>query len=313
MKKKILVVGGAGYVGGYLVDLLKINNDYHVRVFDKLIYEDDYLKDVDFVYGDIRDKDLLNSNLSWADVVIWMAALVGDGACEIDHSLTYQINTESVNFLCKNFKKEIIFFSTCSVYGVNENIIDESAATNPLSTYAKTKYEAEKFIKENNGMIFRLGTLFGIGDKFSRIRLDLVLNILTLKAVLEKEINVFGGDQYRPLLHVKDAAKAIELSLNKYTPGLYNLHFENFTIRDIAKEILKILPNTKINYIDKKFQDLRNYRVDGKLVRDILNFNPLYNLKYGINEIKFLIENSRIKNPSNIRYTNVEYLKNNEI
>lgn len=313
MKKNILVVGGAGYVGGYLVDILNDNSLFNVRVFDKLIYEEDYLKDVDFVYGDIRNEKLLNQHLLWADTVVWIAALVGDGACEIDHELTYEINTQSVEFLCKNFNKEIIFFSTCSVYGVNNDIIDEKAKVNPLSTYAKTKLDAEKFIIENNGMVFRLGTLFGTGDKFSRVRLDLVLNILTLKAVLEKEITVFGGQQFRPLLHVKDAAKAIELSINNFVPGLYNLHFDNFTIKDIAMKILDILPNTKINFIDKKFQDLRNYRVNGDLIRKVIKFNPTLDLIDGINEIKYLVENSRIKNPNNIRYTNVEYLKNNEI
>ena len=312
MKKNVLVVGGAGYVGGYLVDLLLASKNFNVRVFDKLLYEESYMKDVDFIFGDVRDYNLIDNHLKWADTVIWIAALVGDGACEIDKQQTYQINTETVKHLCKVFKKEIIFFSTCSVYGINDNLLTEDSKTNPLSTYAISKLEAEKFIKENNGIIFRLGTLFGVGDKFSRIRLDLVLNILTLKSVLEKKITVFGGEQYRPLLHVKDACQAIMLAIYNFIPGVYNLHYDNYTIKDVALIIQKEINGTQIEFIDKKFQDLRNYRVDGTRVKNKLNFKPYYDLKYGIKEIKFLVENNRIKDPGNIRYTNVEYLKIND-
>lgn len=312
MKKNVLVVGGAGYVGGYLVDLLLASENLNVKVFDKLLYEESYMKDVDFIFGDVRDYNLIDNHLKWADTVIWIAALVGDGACEIDKQQTYQINTEAVKHLCEVFKKEIIFFSTCSVYGINDNLLTEESETNPLSTYAISKLEAERFIKENNGIIFRLGTLFGIGDKFSRIRLDLVLNILTLKSVLDKKITVFGGEQYRPLLHVKDACQAIILAINNFIPGIYNLHFDNYTIKDIALIIQKEINGTQIEFIDKKFQDLRNYRVDGTRAKNKLNFKPYYDLRYGINEIKILVENNRIKDPSNIRYTNVEYLKIND-
>ena len=312
MKKNVLVVGGAGYVGGYLVDLLLASENLNVKVFDKLIYEESYMKDVDFIYGDVRDYNLIDNYLKWADTVIWIAALVGDGACEIDKQQTYQINTESVKHLCDVFKKDIIFFSTCSVYGLNDNLLTEESETNPLSTYAISKLEAEKFIIKNKGIIFRLGTLFGVGDKFSRIRLDLVLNILTLKSVLEKKITVFGGEQYRPLLHVKDACQAIMLAIDNFIPGIYNLHFENYTIKDIALIIQKEINGTQIEFIDQKFQDLRNYQVDGARAKNKLNFKPNYDLRFGINEIKFLVENNRIKDPSNIRYTNVEYLKIND-
>ena len=107
--KNILVVGGAGYVGGAVVDLLKVN-DFNVRVYDLLLYEDHYFKNVDFIFGDIRDKEKLAISIEWADVVIWIAALVGDGACDINKDVTYQINTEALKVLT-NFKdKRTIFF-----------------------------------------------------------------------------------------------------------------------------------------------------------------------------------------------------------
>ena len=112
---KVLIVGGAGYVGGGIVDLLGENHE--VKVYDSLIYEESYRKDVPFIYGDIRDQDLLKQQLNWADAVIWLAALVGDGACAINPKLTFEINANCLSWLKKNFQGRIVFLSTCSVYG----------------------------------------------------------------------------------------------------------------------------------------------------------------------------------------------------
>ena len=213
----ILVVGGAGYVGGGIVD--KLSKDHEVTVYDSLIYETSYRKKVNFILGDIRDSSKLNSILNDFDVVVWLAALVGDGACAINPELTYEINTESVRNLVQNFEKKIVFLSTCSVYGAQDGILTEASDTNPLSEYASSKLQAEEYLKDSNALIFRLGTLFGISDEFSRVRLDLVVNILTAKALIDKKISVFGGDQWRPLLHVNDVSNAIShcLSTVSYT------------------------------------------------------------------------------------------------
>ena len=203
----ILVVGGAGYVGGGIVDKLK--QTHNVTVYDSLIYEESYRKDVNFVYGDIRNHNKLLPLLKENDAVIWLAALVGDGACSINPELTFEINSESVKFLANNFDKRVIFLSTCSVYGAQEGLLDESSTINPLSEYASSKVQAEQYLSDSNAIIFRLGTLFGISDEFSRIRLDLVVNILVTKALTEGKLTVFGGEQWRPLLHVVDVANAI--------------------------------------------------------------------------------------------------------
>ena len=137
-----------------------------------------------------------------------MAALVGDGACSINPELTFEINSESVKFLAENFKKRIVFLSTCSVYGAQDGILDETSSINPLSEYASSKVQAEEYLQNSDAIIFRLGTLFGISDEFSRIRLDLVVNILVTKALTEGKLTVFGGEQWRPLLHVNDVANA---------------------------------------------------------------------------------------------------------
>ena len=307
---KILVVGGAGYVGGAITDLLlKKNKNYNVIVYDNLLYEEDYLKPCNFVFGDIRDNKKILPYYKWADVVIWTAALVGDGACSINPDITIDVNVKPVKFLEKNFNKKIIFFSTCSVYGAREGILDETSPTNPLSVYAHSKLQAEKILSKKNCLIFRLGTLFGIGDFFSRIRMDLVVNTLVAKAIYKKEITIFGGEQYRPLLHVKDVARAVELAIRSKKKGIYNLHNKNLVIYKIAEKIKKTFKKLKINKISMKFEDLRNYRVSSKKAIKELKFKPKYDLRYGIEEIKKLLNQNRIKDIDNPKYINQAYLK----
>ena len=241
----ILIVGGAGYVGGGIVDKLK--EQHNVTVYDSLIYEESYRKDVTFVNGDIRDTNKLLPLLDHADSVIWLAALVGDGACAINPKLTFEINSESVKFLVENFKKRIVFLSTCSVYGAQDGLLDENSSVNPLSEYASSKVRAEEYLKGTNSIIFRLGTLFGISDEFSRIRLDLVVNILVTKALTEGKLTVFGGDQWRPLLHVVDVANAISHTLDSEVTGIFNLHYKNYKIIDIANTIVNKIPTNMWN------------------------------------------------------------------
>jgi len=303
----VLVVGGAGYVGGGIVDKLKEN--HNVTVFDSLIYEESYRKDVNFIYGDIRDKDKLLSVLDKNDAVIWLAALVGDGACSINPELTFEINAESVKFLAENFKKRIVFLSTCSVYGAQDGLLDETSSINPLSEYASSKVQAEEYLQNSDAIIFRLGTLFGISDEFSRIRLDLVVNILVTKALTEGKLTVFGGEQWRPLLHVNDVANAINHTLEGGVTGIFNLHYKNFKIIDIANEIIQQVPSAIIETTPMKFQDARNYQVSSEKLFNSTGFKAEVDLLAGIQEVFELISNKRIKDVNHIRYSNQNYLK----
>ena len=303
----ILVVGGAGYVGGGIVDKLK--QTHNVTVYDSLIYEESYRKDVNFVYGDIRDHDKLLPLLNENDAVIWLAALVGDGACSINPKLTFEINSESVKFLANNFDKRVIFLSTCSVYGAQEGLLDESSAINPLSEYASSKVQAEEYLSDSNAIIFRLGTLFGISDEFSRIRLDLVVNILVTKALTEGKLTVFGGEQWRPLLHVVDVANAIAHTIESDVTGIFNLHYKNFKIIDIAQAIIEKVPSASIETTPIKFQDARNYQVSSEKLYKESGFKASTNLSKGIEEIYDLISNNRIKNVHHNRYSNQNFLE----
>ena len=303
----VLVVGGAGYVGGGIVDKLKENHS--VTVYDSLIYEESYRKDVKFVYGDIRDHEKLLELLNSNDAVIWLAALVGDGACAINPELTFQINSESVRFLAENFKKRIVFLSTCSVYGAQEGMLDESSSINPLSEYASSKVQAEEYLQNSNAIIFRLGTLFGISDEFSRIRLDLVVNILVTKAISDGKLTVFGGDQWRPLLHVNDVANAINHTLENEVTGIFNLHYKNFKIIDIANKIIEKVPNATIETTPMKFQDARNYQVSSEKLFNETGFRAQFDLSTGIDEVYQLISSKRIKDVNHIRYSNQNFLE----
>lgn len=308
-KVKILIVGGCGYVGGYLTDHLT-SGGYDVAVYDNLMYESRFLKDVSFIYGDIRDLNKLDKVVHDYDAVIWLAAIVGDGACAINPSLTELINYGCTKWLVDNYKGKIIFMSTCSIYGINNHLIDEDASPNPLSVYAETKAEAEQYIVNNTKdyLIFRLGTLFGLGDQFSRLRLDLVTNILTLKATKGSPLTVFGGEQWRPLLHVKDVSTAIGYCLNNNVTGLYNLSYKNYTIREMAEIIQNVVPGSKLICTDMKFEDLRNYRVKTDKFAST-GWKPTYDLEYGINEIHKVIKEDRIVNPDDPVYSNAVYLK----
>ncbi len=305
---KVLVVGGAGYLGGAVTDLL-MKSQYEFRVYDILLYEEAYRKNVPFVYGDIRDTNKLDEYLDWADTVIWLAALVGDPACALDESLTVAINKDSVQYLKENFKGRIIFMSTCSVYGAQDELLYEKSPLQPLSLYAQTKLQAEEILSDANALIFRLGTLFGLSDEFSRIRFDLVVNTLVMRAAVHKKINIFGGGQYRPLLHVRDAAKTIFDALEGTNTGIYNVHSENTTITEIAKLVEKRFPSLQVDLIDTMTQDCRNYRVSSEKAKKQLGFNPRLTISAGIEELKEMLEQGRIKNSFLTRFSNYLYLK----
>ncbi len=305
---KVLIVGGAGYVGGALTDILA-SSKHEVKVYDALLYENSYLKKVPFVYGDLRDHKKLLPLLKWADAVVWLAAIVGDGACAINPEISSEVNEDGVKWLAKNFDGRIIFMSTCSVYGAQDGVLDESSPTNPLSIYAVTKLGAEKYLKNKNALIFRLGTLFGLGDTYSRIRFDLVLNTLVARAYTEGKLKVFGGEQWRPLLHVRDAAQACADNLMTDYKGTYNLHFDNVRIKDLAEKVQSKFDNVELEVTEMKFEDSRNYKASSDKARSEIAFKPKYNIEDGIMEIKALLEDNRIKDINNPAYSNQAYLQ----
>tara|TARA_Y100000590_G_scaffold302263_1_gene340750 strand:+ start:1574 stop:2533 length:960 start_codon:yes stop_codon:yes gene_type:complete len=304
----VLVTGGAGYVGGALTERLMLTQ-HNVRVYDSLLYEESYRKQVPFALGDVRDHRSLEPHLEWADVVVCLAGIVGDGACALDPEMTLEINRDTVARLAEEFDGRIIFMSTCSVYGAAEGILDEESPLSPLSIYAESKLEAEECLKDSNAIIFRLGTLFGIGDLFSRIRMDLVVNVLTARAFTRGKVKVFGGEQYRPLLHVRDVAEAITQNIDTDHRGIYNLHANNMKIGDLADHLKTLFPDLKIEKTPMKFEDSRNYRVSSERAKNTFGFNPILTVDDGIEELQRLLIEGRVKELGITRHSNYLFLK----
>lgn len=312
----ILVTGGAGYIGDSVVEsLIWPFGEHRVVVMDNLIYGGSYLRDVKFIRADVRDTAVVKHTIETnnIDTVIHLAAIVGDGACSANPEYTIDVNENATRRLvdiCKELNVKMVFASTCSVYGANNDVLTEDSPTKPLSLYAGTKLNSEKYIEDNldNYVIFRLGTLFGLSSHYARLRCDLVANILTYKAVLGETLHVFGGEQWRPMLHVRDAAFAFATAAIKdgvFPIGKYILSKENVTIGNLADRIIESVGAGEVIKTDAKFEDLRNYKVDNSKSK----FEPTLSIEAGIKEMARVVREGRISNVWDSKYHNAKYIK----
>jgi nucleoside-diphosphate-sugar epimerase len=215
-----------------------------------------------------------------------------------------------VKWLTQNFSGRIVFISTCSVYGAQDDLnLTESSSVAPLSLYAYTKLQSEEHLKNSNALIFRLGTLFGVSDTYSRVRMDLVVNTMTARAHATGRISVFGGEQYRPLMHVRDVAQVIASNFDGEHTGIYNIANENIKIHDLALRIKQFFDKVEIQVTNMPFEDTRNYVVSSDKAKKELIFDPQLSVDFGIEQIKELLQNRRIKDLHAMRYSNQLFLK----
>jgi nucleoside-diphosphate-sugar epimerase/dTDP-4-amino-4,6-dideoxygalactose transaminase/CBS domain-containing protein len=309
--KKILVVGGAGYLGSVLVRKL-IEKGYKVRVLDDMRYGREPLMNLishnnfELIEGDARDIKIVHKSLQGVDSVIHLAGVVGDPACRTEPEEAIETNYFLTTILAQASKynqiNRFIFASTCSVYGAGDNDITETSKLNPLSLYARSKILSEQAIltlEDNNfsPTIMRMGTLYG---QSPRMRFDLVVNILTKNAVLNNKIEIFGGDQWRPLLHVADAADAyiacLEAPIEKVKGQIFNVgsNEENYKINDIGEIVKRIVRNTTLINLDKEIiegqMDKRSYRVLFDKIKNQIGFITKKNVEDGVLEIKNALE-----------------------
>jgi nucleoside-diphosphate-sugar epimerase len=200
--------------------------------------------------------------------------------------------------------------STCSVYGAQEGLLNEESKTNPLSSYASTKLASEKYILEKGGTVFRLGTVFGLGDTYSRLRMDLVVNVLTMKATKESEITINGGEQWRPIIAVKDIAEYVTEACKEKYNGIFVLAKENVIIKELGERVAKMIPGTKINYTEISFQDARNYRVDNTKSLETFKYKPQVTVEDEVKRMLEMFKENRVQNPEDKVYHNGAFLRN---
>lgn len=300
-KKHVLITGGGGYIGSVLIKSL-LERGYLVKVLDKFIFGSEHLNEINnsnltLLKGDTGNAEDVVEAIQDVDAVIYLAEIVGDPACAIDPKKTQQINYLSTSLVartCKYFNIDrFIYTSSCSVYGSSDNnLLDEKSDLNPVSLYARMKIECEKTILGMQDEIFsptvlRLATVFGHSP---RMRFDLVVNTLTGKSLNEGKLTIFGGDQWRPFVHVKDVAQAITLVLESPVEtvkgNIFNVgsNHNNFTINDVGRLVKEINPEAEVLIQDKDI-DKRNYRVDFSKIKNTLGFNASKNVIDGIKEI----------------------------
>lgn len=325
--KKVLVIGGAGYLGSVLIRKL-LKRGYCVRILDNLLFGDAGIKDLyghenfEFIKGDVRSIEPIIEGIKGIDAVIHLAALVGDPASNINPQKTLEINyhsTKMIAEICKYHQiNRFIFASTCSVYGKSskpgEPLLEDSEL-NPVSLYARTKIESEKALlkamDENfSPTIFRMATIYGLSP---RMRFDLVINILTAKAYFGKNIPIYGGKQYRPVIHVEDATdayiKCLEIPLDQVRGEIFNLgsNRQNYKIKDVGMIINKCIPEAKID-IQQGKTDQRSYYVSFDKTKKILNFDTKLNIDDGVKQIIKEMKKGRFRNYEDSIYSNYKSL-----
>ena len=320
--KKILVTGGAGYIGSVLTRQL-LSKGYSVKVLDKIYINASSIENLkqnenfSFIEGDVGDVETVVNAIKDVDAVVHLAEIVGDPACKLNPKRTQQINYFSTSLLatiCKHFQvNRFIYTSSCSVYGANtdDSLLHENSVKNPLSLYARMKIESEKtLLNQADGLfsptILRLATVFG---ESPRMRFDLVTNIMTAKAFFNGKIDVFGGDQWRPLVHVSDVSKAIitvlEAPIEKVGGEIFNVgsNDNNATIKQIGQTVKEVIPSAELNICENQI-DKRDYKVDFTKIQAILNFTAAVSLKEGVNEINLALKEGKYKDYEQERYHN---------
>ena len=313
---KILVTGGAGFIGSVLVNLLS-EKGFDVRVLDSFLFGSSHISDVknvDLMHGDVRDASAVCAALDGVDAVVHLAGIVGEPACNVDRTANLSTNIISNKLLFEAMTNKfadnvnrLIYVSSCSVYGNVQGMydaVDESTPTMPLSTYAAAKLESERMLFEYAALnstfsptVLRLTTIFGWSP---RPRADLVTNAFALNAMKGRPIPIYGGGgQYRSLIHVHDVASAVLAVLEspRYAVDRQIFHVgdenNNKTVAEIAELVKKVVPETVIKHMDGMPADRRDYRIQCNKICNALHWQARFSVEDGIRDF---VDNARKSN-----------------
>jgi nucleoside-diphosphate-sugar epimerase len=318
---KVLVTGGAGYIGSILVRRL-IAARHDVVVVDRLSFGGEPLGELEgrpgyrLVTGDIRDRDLVDALVRETEAVVHLAAIVGEAACAADPRLAVETNLDSTRHLAEASAAtgiaRFVFASTCSVYGTGlGGRLSEESVLAPTELYAESRVNAEHALTQVSGVRFRptvlrFGTVYGYSP---RTRFDLVVNLLTARALRDRAVSIFGGEQWRPFVHVDDVARAIQLSLEADLDrvGGQTLNVgdnrENYQMKDLGPVLVREVPGTEVRVV-KEVVDQRSYHVVFDKIERLLGFHAGHGVADGIREVRDAIRSGRIPDPSDRRLVN---------
>lgn len=323
-ERTVLVIGGAGYIGSALVPML-LDAGCRVRVLDIMIFGEATLDDVrnhprlELVKGDFRQVDKVVQAMQGVDSVVHLGAIVGDPACSLDEALTIDVNLSATKMIADLAKshgvKRFVFASTCSVYGAGSHVLDERSEVRPLGIYGHTKYASEKVLMAMASpgfrpTILRFATIYGLSG---RTRFDLVVNLLTAKAKLDGEITVHNGNQWRPFVHVEDAARAILAVLEApeatVADEIFNVGStdQNFTILQVGELIQQQVISAELIATEND-ADRRDYRVDFSKIRNLLDYKTRWTVEQGIQQVLEAIVSGRVVDYREPQYSNVAFL-----
>jgi len=324
LSRKILVTGGCGYIGSVLVPML-LERGYEVRVFDKLYFGEGPLKEVlgkiELIPGDVRDFD--EKVLDGIDAVVHLGSLSNYPTAAFDPEANYSINCEGTVKLATACKKKgvqrLTFASGCAVYGFYvEGIVDESSPTNPQGDYDKSKLDAEVALGEmvdNNfcPVILRQGTVFGLSP---RMRWDLVVNAFVMNAFKSGRLDVwYGGEAWRPLVHIKDVAEAhicgLEAETEKVRGEVFHVVYKNYRILELAHRVRRALAELGIRVeVDVNYDevDKRSYQVSNQKLSKVLGFTPKVSVEEGVKEIVDVIQRGQYTDFDHPIYYNMPWM-----
>ncbi len=323
--KKVLVTGGAGYIGSVLVKLL-LDKGYFVRVLDNLSFGGEAIVELlnnnnfDFIKGDIRNRNNLKKAMKDIEYVAHLASIVGDPACAVDPELTKDINLNGAKLTYEVANemgiKKFVFASTCSNYGKMEDsneFVNEESELRPVSLYAETKVGFEQYLlSQDNSNIakptcLRFSTVYGLSP---RIRFDLTVNEFTKELAMDRELVIFGEQFWRPYCHVVDLSRGVmavfDADAKKVAFNIYNVGdtTENYQKQMIVDEIVKQLPESKIKYV-KRDEDPRDYRVSFEKIKNELDFKITKTVPDGIRDFIKIVQEGFINDPDSSKYKNV--------
>lgn len=325
MKQRILVTGGAGYIGSVLVRLL-LEQGYPVRVLDNLMYGGESIIDLlehpnfEFIKGDVRNPEDVQIAVQNVYGLAHLAAIVGDPACAKSPELARAINLDASQKLYEQANaagvQRFVFASTCSNYGKMDDptkFVTEDSTLAPVSLYAETKVAFEKFLMGQNKSAstkptcLRFSTVYGLSP---RVRFDLTVNEFTKELALGRELVIFGEQFWRPYCHVRDLARSVVVALEakeeQVAFDVFNVGdtSENYQKQMIVEEILKVIPDGEVKYVEKN-EDPRDYRVNFDKIRDRLGFEITIRVPEGIRSMNKAIKEGFVSNPDEQKYRNI--------